>query len=91
MPLIRRISDAMFSPYLPHSRLSHMPDINLYKSIDVVSEQIESFEVVNEFPHDAAAFTQGLLYGGNDTLLESNDLNGHVSVDSSQISKIHIL
>ncbi|KAI3508328.1 hypothetical protein L1887_23334 [Cichorium endivia] len=52
-----------------------------FRSNGVVSEQrIDSFEVVNEFPHDPAAFTQGLLYGGNDTLLESTGLNGHSSV-----------
>ncbi|XP_076946865.1 glutaminyl-peptide cyclotransferase-like [Bidens hawaiensis] len=46
----------------------------------VISDQIHSFQIVNEFPHDPAAFTQGLLYGGNDTLLESTGLNGHSSV-----------
>ncbi|KAL7583211.1 glutaminyl-peptide cyclotransferase [Lactuca sativa] len=51
-----------------------------FRSTDVVSEQIHSIEVVNEFPHDPAAFTQGLLYGGNDTLLESTGLNGRSSV-----------
>ncbi|XP_076951909.1 glutaminyl-peptide cyclotransferase-like [Bidens hawaiensis] len=45
-----------------------------------VSDQIHSIQIVNEFPHDPAAFTQGLLYGGNDTLLESTGLNGHSSV-----------
>ncbi|XP_076906540.1 glutaminyl-peptide cyclotransferase-like [Bidens hawaiensis] len=45
-----------------------------------VSDQIHSIQIVNEFPHDPAAFTQGLLYGGNDTLLESTGLNGQSSV-----------
>ncbi|KAL8252687.1 hypothetical protein R6Q59_036380 [Mikania micrantha] len=43
-------------------------------------DQISSFKIVNEFPHDPNAFTQGLLYGGNDTLLESTGLQGHSSV-----------
>jgi glutamine cyclotransferase len=29
-----------------------------------------SYQVVNRFPHDTAAWTQGLVYVGNDTLLE---------------------
>ncbi|KAL9240483.1 hypothetical protein vseg_014695 [Gypsophila vaccaria] len=33
-------------------------------------------EVVHEFPHDHHAFTQGLLYFGNDTLYESTGLYG---------------
>ncbi|KAI3784021.1 hypothetical protein L1987_43112 [Smallanthus sonchifolius] len=51
-----------------------------FRSDGVVSDQIHSFEIVNEFPHDPAAFTQGLLYGGNDTLLESTGLYGHSSI-----------
>ncbi|KAI3781747.1 hypothetical protein L2E82_11771 [Cichorium intybus] len=95
MPLIRRISDAMFCPIFPipnfpiyriSIHISSSPvswqlhphnTWILFRSNGVVSEQIESFKVVNEFPHDPTAFTQGLLYGGNDTLLESTDLNGH--------------
>lgn len=46
----------------------------------VLSHQVYSYEVVNVFPHDPNAFTQGLLYGGNDTLLESTGLNGQSSV-----------
>ncbi|KAK4283965.1 hypothetical protein QN277_000861 [Acacia crassicarpa] len=34
--------------------------------------------VVNEFPHDSDAFTQGLLYAENDILLESTGLYGKV-------------
>ncbi|XP_011628984.1 glutaminyl-peptide cyclotransferase [Amborella trichopoda] len=45
-----------------------------------VSASIYTIEVVNEFPHDPQAFTQGLLYAGNDTLYESTGLNGHSSV-----------
>ncbi|XP_043715155.1 glutaminyl-peptide cyclotransferase [Telopea speciosissima] len=37
-------------------------------------------EVVNEYPHDPKAFTQGLLYGGNDTLYESTGLYNESSV-----------
>ncbi|XP_028773169.1 glutaminyl-peptide cyclotransferase-like [Neltuma alba] len=36
--------------------------------------------VVNEFTHDPEAFTQGLVYGGNDTLFESTGLYGKSSV-----------
>ncbi|PWA53705.1 glutamine cyclotransferase, WD40/YVTN repeat-like-containing domain protein [Artemisia annua] len=46
----------------------------------VLSDEVYSYEVVNVFPHDPNAFTQGLLYGGNDTLLESTGLNGQSSV-----------
>ncbi|KAG0453853.1 hypothetical protein HPP92_025157 [Vanilla planifolia] len=42
--------------------------------------QFYSFDIVNEFPHDPEAFTQGLLYGGNDTLFESTGLYGRSSV-----------
>ncbi|XP_073125301.1 glutaminyl-peptide cyclotransferase-like isoform X1 [Henckelia pumila] len=42
--------------------------------------RIYSAQVVNEFPHDPNAFTQGLLYAGNDTFFESTGLNGHSSV-----------
>ncbi|QHO44048.1 Glutaminyl-peptide cyclotransferase [Arachis hypogaea] len=40
----------------------------------------EMVNVVNEFPHDPEAFTQGLLYAGNDTLFESTGLYGRSSV-----------
>ncbi|KAJ7969882.1 glutaminyl-peptide cyclotransferase [Quillaja saponaria] len=39
-----------------------------------------SYEVVNVFPHDPSAFTQGLLYAGNNTLFESTGLYGQSSV-----------
>ena len=35
-----------------------------------------TYEVVNTFPHDRAAFTQGLVFDGG-TLLESTGLEGH--------------
>ncbi|GAV76307.1 Glu_cyclase_2 domain-containing protein, partial [Cephalotus follicularis] len=44
------------------------------------SAAIYSIKVVNEFPHDPNAFTQGLLYAGNDTLFESTGLYGQSSV-----------
>ncbi|XP_061337799.1 glutaminyl-peptide cyclotransferase [Gastrolobium bilobum] len=40
----------------------------------------EMVTVVNEFPHDPEAFTQGLLYAGNDTLFESTGIYGKSSV-----------
>ncbi|WVZ15749.1 hypothetical protein V8G54_013315 [Vigna mungo] len=39
-----------------------------------------NFTIVNVFPHDPKAFTQGLLYYGNDTLFESTGLYGQSSV-----------
>ncbi|KAK2983572.1 hypothetical protein RJ640_023106 [Escallonia rubra] len=47
---------------------------------DAQFDQLYTIEVVNEFPHDPNAFTQGLLYGGNDTLFESTGLQKHSSV-----------
>ncbi|KAK8660046.1 hypothetical protein V6N13_050982 [Hibiscus sabdariffa] len=38
------------------------------------------FQIVNEFPHDPHAFTQGLVYAGNDTFFESTGLYGRSSV-----------
>lgn len=50
-------------------------------SIDfVLDARFQTFEVLNEFPHDQKAFTQGLQYGGNDTLYESTGLYGQSSV-----------
>ncbi|KAL3630641.1 hypothetical protein CASFOL_023625 [Castilleja foliolosa] len=45
-----------------------------------IIDRIYSVEVVKEFPHDPNAFTQGLLYAGNDTLFESTGLNRRSSV-----------
>ncbi|MCD7469425.1 hypothetical protein HAX54_008472 [Datura stramonium] len=47
---------------------------------DVPSNQLYTVEVINEFPHDPDAFTQGLLYAENDTLFESTGMNGASSV-----------
>ncbi|KAM7266492.1 hypothetical protein ACFE04_004389 [Oxalis oulophora] len=44
------------------------------------SASLCTIEIVNEFPHDPHAFTQGLLYAGNDTLFESTGLYGRSSV-----------
>ncbi|KAL0299576.1 UNVERIFIED_CONTAM: Glutaminyl-peptide cyclotransferase [Sesamum radiatum] len=57
-------------------------------------DRIYSAEVVNRFPHDPNAFTQGLLYGGNDTLFESTGLYGHSSVrrvalQTGEVEAIH--
>ncbi|KAL5813087.1 hypothetical protein ACOSQ3_028037 [Xanthoceras sorbifolium] len=41
---------------------------------------VYGIEVVNEFPHDHRAFTQGLLYAGNNKLYESTGLYGRSSV-----------
>lgn len=43
-------------------------------------DPVYNVKVVNEFPHDPDAFTQGLLYAGNDSLFESTGLYGHSSV-----------
>lgn len=60
---------------------------------NVNSSQIYSIEVVNEFPHDPNAFTQGLLYGGNDTLYESTGLYRESSVRkvALQTGKVEVL
>ncbi|GMI83914.1 ARABIDOPSIS THALIANA GLUTAMINYL CYCLASE, glutaminyl cyclase, GLUTAMINYL CYCLOTRANSFERASE [Hibiscus trionum] len=44
------------------------------------SLQTYGFQIVNEFPHDPDAFTQGLVYAGNDTFFESTGLYGSSSV-----------
>ncbi|MCL7033968.1 hypothetical protein MKW94_019186, partial [Papaver nudicaule] len=60
---------------------------------DVVAEEFHSIEVVNEFPHDPQAFTQGLLYGGDDFLYESTGLYKKSSVRKVAIKtgKVEIL
>ncbi|KAF8412200.1 hypothetical protein HHK36_000160 [Tetracentron sinense] len=65
---------------------------NLKKStFGIPSTQIYSIEVLNEFPHDPKAFTQGLLYGGNDTLFESTGQYGEISVFKLLASCINAL
>ncbi|KAJ8442042.1 hypothetical protein Cgig2_007880 [Carnegiea gigantea] len=51
-----------------------------YDSQKAQLPQIYTIEVVKEYPHDRRAFTQGLLYWGNDTLYESTGLYGKSSV-----------
>ncbi|CAH9123512.1 unnamed protein product [Cuscuta epithymum] len=48
--------------------------------------QLYTGEVINEFPHDPNAFTQGLVYAENDTLFESTGLNGHSSLRRVSLS-----
>ncbi|KAH1107589.1 hypothetical protein J1N35_011357 [Gossypium stocksii] len=62
-------------------------------SSDHYSLQFYDFEIVNEFPHDSTAFTQGLLYAGNDTLFESTGLYRQSSVRKVAIrtGKVEIL
>ncbi|ONK80315.1 uncharacterized protein A4U43_C01F16300 [Asparagus officinalis] len=56
--------------------------VNCWKKAPFVESgsRFYTFDIVNEFPHDPNAFTQGLLYGGNDTLFESTGLYGRSSV-----------
>ncbi|XP_047327787.1 glutaminyl-peptide cyclotransferase-like isoform X2 [Impatiens glandulifera] len=65
-------------------------------SVSGSSVGIYSIKVVNEYPHDPRAFTQGLLYSGNDTLFESTGLNGQssvrkVSLHTGKVEAIHKL
>ncbi|KAK8283822.1 hypothetical protein V6Z11_D08G114900 [Gossypium hirsutum] len=62
-------------------------------SSDHYSLQFYDFEIVNEFPHDSTAFTQGLLYAGNDTLFEATGLYRQSSVRKVAIrtGKVEIL
>ncbi|KAG6715473.1 hypothetical protein I3842_05G255000 [Carya illinoinensis] len=55
---------------------------------------IYTIEVVNEFPHDPDAFTQGLLYAGNGTIFESTGLHGKssirkVALQTGKVEAIH--
>jgi len=38
------------------------------------------YEVINAYPHDSRAFTQGLVYDGNELLFEGTGLNGQSSL-----------
>ncbi|KAJ4956271.1 hypothetical protein NE237_013054 [Protea cynaroides] len=64
-----------------------------FSLFEAPSTQIYSIEVLNEFPHDPKAFTQGLLYGGNDTLFESTGLYDKSSVRKVvlQTGKVEVL
>eukprot|EP00262_Sarcandra_glabra_P017203 TRINITY_DN5812_c0_g3_i1.p1 TRINITY_DN5812_c0_g3~~TRINITY_DN5812_c0_g3_i1.p1 ORF type:complete len:215 (+),score=36.96 TRINITY_DN5812_c0_g3_i1:63-647(+) len=66
----------------------------LMTNFEASASQIYSFELINEFPHDPTAFTQGLLYGGNNTLFESTGLYGQSSVrqvllQSGKVQALH--
>ncbi|KAJ8773205.1 hypothetical protein K2173_028382 [Erythroxylum novogranatense] len=51
-----------------------------FPSANTSFPQIYTIKVLNEFYHDPKAFTQGLLYAGNDRLYESTGLYGESSV-----------
>ncbi|XP_021892140.1 glutaminyl-peptide cyclotransferase-like [Carica papaya] len=58
------------------------------------SSRVYIVEVLNEFPHDPYAFTQGLVYAENDTLFESTGLYGRSSVrqvalQTGKVENIH--
>ncbi|KAJ6402319.1 hypothetical protein OIU84_014416 [Salix udensis] len=52
---------------------------NIFSGVAHVPK-LYSIQVINEFPHDPSAFTQGLLYAGNGTLYESTGLYKKSSV-----------
>lgn len=69
---------------------------NTFSAIGSHSNSPQNYviEVVNEFPHDPRAFTQGLLYGGNDTLFESTGLYDQstvrrVAIQTGEITAFH--
>ncbi|ESQ54732.1 hypothetical protein EUTSA_v10025771mg [Eutrema salsugineum] len=67
-------SGAVFLFFMPFNGWGNSSD-----SLDL-AHRIHDIEVVAEFPHDPDAFTQGLLYAGDDTLFESTGLYGKSSV-----------
>ncbi|XP_048598066.1 glutaminyl-peptide cyclotransferase-like isoform X3 [Brassica napus] len=68
-------SAAIFLFFMPFNGSGRSSD----SSLGLLST-INEIEVVAEFPHDPNAFTQGLLYAGDDTLFESTGLYGQSSV-----------
>mmetsp|Transcript_13418 Transcript_13418/g.48834 ORF Transcript_13418/g.48834 Transcript_13418/m.48834 type:complete len:360 (-) Transcript_13418:1755-2834(-) len=42
--------------------------------------QVFSYQIVNEYPHDPDAFSQGIFYFGNNTMYESNGMRGESNV-----------
>lgn len=58
---------------------------------NVESSSLYTIEVVNEFPHDPDAFTQGLLYAEQDILFESTGLEGHSSVRKVSLQSGEVL
>ncbi|KAF0920793.1 hypothetical protein E2562_037118 [Oryza meyeriana var. granulata] len=80
--LIVIILVAAANPYAPwHTNstptaLLHRP----VSSAPAARTSFYTFDVIREYPHDPYAFTQGILYGGNDTLFESTGLYHRSSV-----------
>ncbi|KAH7438480.1 hypothetical protein KP509_04G016700 [Ceratopteris richardii] len=52
---------------------------------------IYSYKILNRYSHDPLAFTEGLVYAGNDTLYESTGLYGESSVRKVQLTTGKIL
>ena len=48
-------------------------------------------EIVNRYPHDSQAFTQGLLFENDDTLLESTGMNGQSSLRRVELQTGRVL
>nr|BAK01576.1 predicted protein [Hordeum vulgare subsp. vulgare] len=61
-------------------RPAYLPAALLRRPAPAATSKFYSFDLVREYPHDPDAFTQGLLYGGNDTLFESTGLYHQSSV-----------
>ncbi|ANM67423.1 glutaminyl cyclase [Arabidopsis thaliana] len=82
------LSGAVFLFFMPFNSWGQSSG----SSLDL-SHRINEIEVVAEFPHDPDAFTQGLLYAGNDTLFESTGLYGKSSVRKVDLrtGKVEIL
>ncbi|XP_048498432.1 glutaminyl-peptide cyclotransferase isoform X2 [Beta vulgaris subsp. vulgaris] len=78
--LSRAVSIACLLGFLvPLSILSNtLSALPLDSQKNIQLPQIYTIEVVNVYPHDPRAFTEGLLYGGNNTLYESTGLYGMV-------------
>uniref|UniRef100_A0A1J3GSN4 Glutaminyl-peptide cyclotransferase n=1 Tax=Noccaea caerulescens TaxID=107243 RepID=A0A1J3GSN4_NOCCA len=68
---IALFSGAVFLFFMPFNSWGESP---------VSLDRIHEIEVVAEFPHDHDAFTQGLVYAGDDTLYESTGLYKQSSV-----------
>ncbi|XP_078447757.1 glutaminyl cyclase [Wolffia australiana] len=61
---------------------SSVPDQALVsnKVFSKKGDAVYSIQVLKEYRHDPGAFTQGLLYAGNDTLFESTGLYGQSTI-----------
>ncbi|KAH8951116.1 hypothetical protein BDL97_09G009700 [Sphagnum fallax] len=64
-----------------------------FLSLEKVDKTIHvyGYEIVHEFPHDPAAFTQGLFYDGNETFYESTGLYGKSSVRKVDVTTGKVL